>query len=364
MDTLTHALSGALLARATEPASYDKDRHADQLPRRLRMWVGAWSAAFPDSDFVVSFVNSYSYLTVHRGVTHSILMLPLWAMGLAFLFRLITRQRYAWRAFVGTCALGIAAHIAGDIITSFGTMVLAPLSHWRAELSTTFIIDLYFSGIIVAGLIASWYWSKTRVPALAALALLAGYVGFQALQHHRAVEIGNAYIATRHLESAEAEAMPQPFSPFNWLVIVQQPNAYHLSYISLWRQEAPPPPPDDAHWLSRANASYRPANQALWESVPRYGRDPSDAALAETVWRADTLARYRDFALFPALYRVDREPQHTCVWFSDLRFAMKGRTMPFRYGACRDQGAHDNAWKIYRLQNDDTGRDLLDAIPD
>ena len=36
MDTLTHALSGALLARATEPAS----PRPDELPRALRMGVG------------------------------------------------------------------------------------------------------------------------------------------------------------------------------------------------------------------------------------------------------------------------------------------------------------------------------------
>jgi len=47
--------------------------------------------------------------------------------------------------------LSIGAHIAGDVITSYGTMLLAPLSDWRAAIGTTFIIDLWFSGIIVAG---------------------------------------------------------------------------------------------------------------------------------------------------------------------------------------------------------------------
>jgi inner membrane protein len=48
------------------------------------------------------------------------------------------------------------------------------------------------------------------------------------------------------------------------------------------------------------------------------------------------LARYRHFALFPAVYRLDRSPERTCVSFNDLRFAVVGRTMPFRYGSCRD----------------------------
>src|SRR6185436_5818849 len=163
MDTLTHALSGALLARATEPAT----PRADELPRWLRMTVGFFAAAFPDADFVINFIDPFTYLTTHRGVTHSIILLPLWAAVLAGVFTLLTRRRYPWRAFFGMCALGLAAHIAGDIITSFGTMIFAPFSKWRFELSTTFIIDLYFSGIIVAGLIASAVWRHTRAPAVA-----------------------------------------------------------------------------------------------------------------------------------------------------------------------------------------------------
>lgn len=356
MDTLTHALSGALLARATEPAT----PRADQLPRRLRMWVGFWAAAFPDSDFIVRFIDPLTYLTTHRGVTHSVIMLPLWAIGLAFLCSFIVRRRYSWKAFVLTCALGIGIHIAGDVITAFGTMIFAPFSTWRAQFPTTFIIDLYFTGIIVAGLVASLYWRRSRLPAVGGLLLLAGYVGFGAIQHERAIAVGAAYIAAHRLEAADADAMPQPFSPFNWMVVVAQPRNYHLSYISLTRDEIPPPLPDDAFWLSRVNASYWPASRALWQPVPRYGT--SEAALAESAWNADALARFREFTMFPAVYRVDHRPERDCVWFTDLRFSMIGRNSPFRYGACKGQVGEN--WKIYRLVNDENGRDLLEAIPD
>jgi len=358
MDTLTHALSGALLARATDPST----PRADQLPRRLRMWVGFWAAAFPDSDIVVNLVDSFTYLMNHRGVTHSVILLPLWALGLAFLFALIAHRRYSWKAFFFTCALGIGAHIAGDLITSFGTMIFAPLSDWRAALSTTFILDPYFSGIIVAGLIASTVWKNSRLPALAGLVLLGAYVGAQSLLQQRAVAVGKAYIAANHLESAEAAAMPQPFSPFNWMVVVQQPGMYRVSYISLWRNQAPPPPPDDASWFRRINAAYRPVDDATWETVSRYGRAQEESRLAASAWLSPPLARYRHFAVFPAMYRVDRDTARNCVWFNDLRFTTKGRTPPFRYGACR--AMQDGEWKLYRLRHDDAGRDLLDAVPD
>jgi inner membrane protein len=50
------------------------------------------------------------------------------------------------------------------------------------------------------------------------------------------------------------------------------------------------------------------------------------------------------------------------VWFNDLRFALVGRDMPFRYGACRESDT--TPWKAYRLINDDNGGDILEMIPD
>lgn len=358
MDTLTHALSGALVARATEP----KTLRPDQLPRRLRMWVGFWAAAFPDADFIVRFVDPLTYLALHRGITHSIILLPLWAVGLALLFTLIVRRRYSWKAFLDVCALGIGIHIAGDVITAFGTMIFAPFSIWRAQLSTTFIIDPYFTSILVAGLIASMGWKTRRAPAVVGLAVLAGYVGFQAILHRCAVAVGRAYMAAHRIELARAHAIPQPFSPFNWMVVVEQPNGYQLAYVSLLRNEIPPQPPEEAFWLRRVNASYRSAKDAQWQQVPRYGPVDADMKLAEAAWNSDVLARYRHFALLPAVYRVDHGPARTCVWFNDLRFALVGRAMPFRYGSCRDSA--NSAWKAHRLVNDDNDAEFFEEIPD
>jgi inner membrane protein len=358
MDTLTHALSGALLARATEPNA----PRPDQLPRRLRMWVGLWAAAFPDSDFILRFLDPLTYLALHRGITHSIILLPVWAVGLAFLFMLTVRRRYSLQAFAGVAALGIAGHIVGDVITAFGTMIFAPFSIWRAQIPTTFIIDPYFTSILVAGLIASMRWKTTRAPAVVGLGVLAGYVAFQAILHGRAVAVGNAYVAAHRLEFAQASAIPQPLSPFNWMVVVEQPQVYHLAYINLLRNEIKPKPPADASWFRSLNASYRPVKDAQWQRVPRYGAANADVKLAEAAWNSDALARYRDFALFPAVYRVKRGPDRTCVWFNDLRFALVGRTMPFRYGSCRD--GVDAPWKVYRLISDDNGAEWFEAIPD
>lgn len=355
MDTLTHALSGALLGRATEA----KSPRSDQLPRRTRMWIGFLAAAFPDSDFVARFIDPFTYLTTHRGITHSVILLPLWALLLALVFMLLVRGKYSWRAFVGICALGIGAHIAGDVITAFGTMIFAPFSYWRAQFPTTFIIDPYFTGIIVAGLIASAYWKDTRKPAVIGLALLVSYIGFQAVLHQRAIDAGQAYASQHELGVVRVEAIPQPLSPFNWMIVISQQDVYYMSYISLWRDVIPEFPPPSASWFVQVNAAYFPVKDAIWKRVARFGAG-NEAHLAEQLWYSDVLTPYRRFAQFPAVYRVDRGKNNLCIWFNDLRFALVGRGMPFRYGACKNNT--DSVWHQYLL-GDEHGLEMLDAIP-
>src|SRR5690349_8164207 len=170
MDTLTHALSGALLARATV---------RDGEPVGKRMAAGFLACASPDLDFLWTSGSAVDYVVHHRGITHSLILLPLWALGVAWLLARILREPRGWRALYALTAAALALHIAGDLITSFGTMILAPFSDWRAALGTTFIIDLWFSGIIVAGLVFAAIFYRSRAPAIAGLLVLVGYVAFQ-----------------------------------------------------------------------------------------------------------------------------------------------------------------------------------------
>ena len=63
---LTHALSGALVARATAP------RKA-RISVAARGAAGFFAGAFPDVDVVFSLVSPITYMNQHGGVTHSIL---------------------------------------------------------------------------------------------------------------------------------------------------------------------------------------------------------------------------------------------------------------------------------------------------
>jgi len=369
MDPLTHMVSGAVLARATAPSSPSPG----QLSLRARMLAGFAAAEFPDVDLIVGAYDPLTFLATHRGVTHSLVMLPVWAVLLAFLFGALSRGRYSWRAFVGVCALSIGVHIAGDVITPFGTMVLAPVSDWRARLSTTFVIDPIFSAILAAGLLASWRWRHNRIPAVTSLVLLSGYVGFQALLHQRAIGVGLEYAQRERMDSAHISAVPQPFSPFNWLIVLKNTDEYRYAHVSLIaREKRPPPPahtewlPASARWLWQAYAAYHPVEQAVWQRAARFGATPTQAVQAFEAWRSPPLEEYRSVARFPSLYRIDANTHQVCIWFQDLQFVLSGRENRSRYGVCRPPTLANAAtgWRLFELIADDSkGVDILNALP-
>jgi inner membrane protein len=345
MDTLTHALSGALIGRATQP----RESGPNTLPVGRRMLVGAAAAAFPDLDFVTSYLSPLSYLYHHRGITHSLLLLPLWAMLVAGIFAAIWRWKPPWRAYFGIAAIGIASHIAGDLITAFGTMIFAPFSDARYALSATFIIDLWFTGIILTGLAACAIWRASRLPALAATAVLVGYVALQVVLQGRAIDFGKDYARQAGITRAVVTAMPRPVSPFNWTVFVADESHYQYAHVNLIRKAVAPAPDSQTGFIARLDAAYRPVEHAQWVRAERYGASADETALGRDAFTQPDFRFFRWFAAYPALLKV--EAPGPCVWFHDLRFITPGRdNTPFRYGMCRgDKGA----WRPYQLVGSD-----------
>jgi inner membrane protein len=327
VDTLTHALSGALLARATAP----KDLPPRSVPRRVA--AGFLACAAPDLDFLIGFIGPVEYLLTHRGVTHSLILLPAWALLYSWVLAKILREPGGWRALYGVTALALLAHIVGDLITSFGTIIFAPLSDWRAALGTTFIIDLWFSGIILAGLLLSAFFFRSRIPAVAASLVLAGYVGFQYVQKQRALEFGDRHAKTLNLRNAKTTVHPRPVSPFNWTVFVSDDETHRFAHVNLARKEPRRYQPGDG-FIARIDSPYLPLDQAIWVNRARYGE--TSQTLIREAWNSEALDFFRWFADLPAFDGMGEGS--TCVWFTDLRFLTPGReNMPFRYRVCRAQ---------------------------
>ena len=161
MDTITHGIAGALIGKSLFKGD---DLFAGRPMNRQRIvtWATMLGAIFPDSD---TFRDLFSHndllvITWHRSITHSLVCLPVFALLLAALTRLIARWR-KWDApsFIvlsGIYAAGILSHILLDLVTSFGTMVWSPLGWSRPAWDLIYIVDFTFTGILLVPQILAW----------------------------------------------------------------------------------------------------------------------------------------------------------------------------------------------------------------
>lgn len=330
MDTITHAISGAVIGAATAlPA-----REGGGTLRQRAMW-GALFAAFPDSDSIVAlFVNQIDYLVAHRGITHSVILLPLWAALLGWLGAKAGGHR--WREMAMLAALALAVHICGDLITSYGTRMFAPL--WDAPLAMpiTFIIDPIFSSILLVGLVAA-LWKHSVIPARASYMVLLAYLGMQTVLHFQAAAIGETHAADKGMSNPVVIAFPQPFSPFNWKVVVVSGEEYHRGYVNLLADK-PYRPGEDAGFVRSVFSAYRPVDDVYWQAYPRFPREDSlTRDLALSAWQQPEFSAYREFALLPYVSEVSGDSTRVCVWFTDLRFTLPELRHPFEYAMCRGE---------------------------
>jgi inner membrane protein len=149
--------------------------------------------------------------------------------------------------------------------------------------------------------------------------------------------------ADRH----RAYAFPQPFSPFHWQLLLKTDRGYLEARIQLYGDVLIIPSLPWPRSLTPLANSFSTAQNPRWRERPRWGT-PVQESLAREAWGQPGLARFRHFARFPILDRIDSDVTGDCVWFTDLRYLLPGITPFFRYGMCRAKG--QQVWKPYRLK--------------
>ena len=301
-----------------------------------------WPPHFPTWISSLRFVSPIFYTRDYRGLTHSLPLAPLWALAIAWLCAVsVAAGIREWRAYFGVTVMGIMLHILGDLITSDGTMALAPFSDARYAWDTTFIIDLWFTGILLAGLLISWLWRRSRVPAVLGLVVVATYVGWQATQRHAAVAFGKGYAAEQG-STARVTAQPRPVLPLTGSCSWSDGERLDYAVVRLAPGDSTGPATDGYGLPGEARRSLPAAQPCHMGDDAALRRSPGGRrSLARAAWQSPRFAFYRWFAAYPVVYRVDRGNPEELAYDSGPALLRAGRpTMPFRYGLCREGGGH------------------------
>jgi len=347
MDTLTHGLAGALLARSF-PSTGDED--LDRALARREAWAGFAVAMFPDADVFVSPFSAEFYITQHRALTHSFVTLPAWVLVLTAVAALrlspalgppgSATRRTAVRRLGAVVALGLVSHILMDWITSWGTMFLSPLSWTRYTLDWTFILDVALSGLLALGLVGVRFVSRrslvlSRTAARAGLLAAAAYVGLCAVRHGEALRLAEA-LGTG---IARRAAIPQPGSADRWLLLSDEGSAVTAAFVDLGKSGREGARAPDAEELARTG--FRSGFLNLFRHLGAVYRSRDDLSprviekangpFAERALGNGAAGVFGRFARFPAA-REEAKGGDVEVLVRDVRFGyLSSEVDPFTY---------------------------------
>jgi inner membrane protein len=238
MDNLTHSLTGALAAKIID--------HSENLPEELIQqkkkifWLLVLTANLPDIDVIAGFFGDSIFSTQHhRGVTHSLLFAPMFAILPAAVFYLLFKMK-SFKALWTISLIGTLLHIFFDLITPFGTQILAPFSTARYTFDMMFIVDLFFTSMLLITLfVGKFFKQRARLIYLVGSTAVLLYLSVEAINHQLASNRVEDALRQTGIIPTKISALPQPLSIFRWKGLVQTDDRVLLTFFSVPGNEEP-----------------------------------------------------------------------------------------------------------------------------
>ena len=298
MDPVTHGLAGAMIAKAG-------------FSRSLGKWgtiTGIIVALSPDSDFILRLFGQDVFLRYHRGITHSLILLPLYSLLLACIFQRISKVKNFFYFYL-LCFLSLLSHVLLDLVTSFGTMALSPLSDQRLAWDIIFIIDPYFTAILLIPFLLTYLFKRyNRQLGVISISILVPYIALCIYSHNKAVSMAYRDASEGGLAPHVVAALPQPLSPFKWVLLIDTGDTLYQRFIDI---------------NNRDNSS-QGMNGIMWEKWP-------DSPWIDKALTLPGVEFYMWFARFPVAVVKDMADGRHLVEFIDLRFDILRDRIPFTY---------------------------------
>ncbi|GAB3370824.1 metal-dependent hydrolase [Lysobacter rhizosphaerae] len=235
MDSVTHLFVGGAIAAAIAPASQ----------RRAALLAGALLNSLPDADVLPLLFSGdpVTRMVWHRGMTHSLLLLPLVAWALwAWFKRRDGRVASAPRQWFWIFQCTLLAHPLLDAFTVYGTQLFWPLPVPPAMWSSLFIIDPVFSLLLIVPCVVAWF-ARARPLArhvlAAGLVMAAAYLSLSQVAKWKVERDAGRALAASGLGDAPRFSVPMPFNILLWRVVAMTPGGFVEGERSLVADRGP-----------------------------------------------------------------------------------------------------------------------------
>lgn len=223
MDSLTQIVLGASVCAAIAPANN----------RRAALLAGAALGTLPDLDsfpLMLLTDNPVALMTLHRGLTHSLLVLPLvgWLIWWGCKRR-GHRVKAAPTRWFWAIEAALVTHPLLDAFTVYGTQLWWPFTPHPAMWSSLFIIDPLYTIWLLLGCVVAFFAADRP---LADKALIMGlilstcYIGWSLYAKSAADRSARQTLAAMGYADAPYFSVPMPFNTLLWRVVALTENGF------------------------------------------------------------------------------------------------------------------------------------------
>jgi inner membrane protein len=285
MDTLTHALTGAVISNL----GFKKDTAA-------ATFTLVTASVLPDIDWASRFFGIAAYLNYHRSFTHSVLGVISLAMILTLIVKLFFRGADLRLAFLLSLFGGLF-HLLMDLINPYGTQVFYPLFSERYAWNWVTVVDLF---ITIPLLFCLLLIHIARLPPVRSASVALGFVilfiSAKGICHQIALKELKE-LSRPAEEPFKVAVYPDFFSPFVWKGVVETDRAYRIVSLNILRSES---------------------------SNPQDYIKPERNEFTQLAEKSLLVKSYLKFARHPLLYYQEVKGFHVVSW-QDLSFGLRGK---------------------------------------
>lgn len=231
MDSITQFVLGAALGELVA---------GKKIGSKAILWGGV-AGTIPDLDILFNpFFTELQKLSVHRGISHSLIFAFGMAPIMAWLMRKLYRKKpeITFRIWLDVYFIGIFTHPLLDAFTLYGTQLFLPFSDYRVALNTIAIVDPGYTLPLLLGILGALI-VRRRNPRLTSKINIAGLI----LAHiYFLLTIANKFYVNRKFENALVNQHIQPnsylsnpviFSNLLWCAVAKDDSMCYIGYYSI-----------------------------------------------------------------------------------------------------------------------------------
>jgi inner membrane protein len=226
MDSFTHIALGAITGEII----------LGKRIGRKAMWLGAFANSFPDIDTVATlWLSPADNLLAHRGFTHSIVCSLVLAAAFTYLIVALKKdnglKKSAWVLFFG---IELILHLFVDSFNAYGIGWLLPFSNSRISFHTIYVVDPFYSGLLILTCIILLFIKKHRlIIAFLALTFSTVYLGYSV---YNKMTVNRDIVRSLHQQKINYTryfTTPTPLNTFLWFIVVEVDSGYQIGYRSV-----------------------------------------------------------------------------------------------------------------------------------